>query len=85
MTPPARFTQLFVGADDLWAAVDFESMPPQTRNLIERARDADRVSLADEVAKSAALTAQLMRTTAIASDLQEQLHSHLLDSKDVPR
>lgn len=85
MNPTARFTQLFVGADDLWAAVDFESMPPQTRRLIERARDADRVSLADEIAKSAALAAHLTRTTAIASDLQEQLHSHLLDSKDVPR
>lgn len=73
MIPNALFPHPFADGRDLWADVDFESMPPRTRRMVERARDADRVRLTDEVAKSAALTAQLTRATAIAREFEIQL------------
>ncbi|MBV7428076.1 MULTISPECIES: hypothetical protein [unclassified Acidovorax] len=73
MIPNPLFLLPFAGGKDLWADVDFDSMPPRTRRMVERARDGDRVRLADEIAKSAALSAQLIRATAIASEFQLQL------------
>lgn len=73
MIPNALFPLPFAGGRDLWADVDFESMPPHTRKLVERARAGDGVRLADEVAKSAALTALLVRATAIAGEFEIQL------------
>lgn len=66
-TPP------FAGGKDLWADVDFSSMPPQTRRLVERAKFGDDVRLADQAATTAALAAQLLRATAIAIELETLL------------
>ena len=63
----------FAGGKDLWADVDLDSMPPHTRKMVERARMADAVKLADETAKTAALTAQLVRASAIATEFAIQL------------
>lgn len=73
MIPNALFPLPFGGGKDFWSDVDFDSMPPHTRKMVERARAADSVRLADEVAKTAALTAQLTRATAIAGEFEMQL------------
>lgn len=63
----------FAGGKDLWADVDFDSMPPHTRKMVERAKLADAVFQADQDAAIAALAAQLIRATAIAKEFQLKL------------
>ena len=73
MIPNPLFPSPFAGGKDLWADVDLESMPPATRATVLRARHADAVRQADQAATIAALAAQLIRATAIASEFQLQL------------
>lgn len=73
MIPNPLFPIPFAGGKDLWADVDTDSIPAHTRKMVERARLADAVKLADEVAKTAALTAQLARAAAIANEFEIQL------------
>lgn len=73
MIPNPLFPSPLAGGKDFWADVDLESMPPGTRKMVERARRADAVHQADQAAKIAALAAQLLRATAIASEFQLKL------------
>lgn len=73
MIPNPLFPSPFASGKDLWADVDLESMPPATRKMVERARLADAVHHADQAATIAALAAQLIRATAIASEFQLKL------------
>lgn len=63
----------FAGGKDFWADVDLEGMPPNTRKMVERAKLADSVLIADIEAQNAALRAHLIRASAIALELQLQL------------
>lgn len=74
----------YAGGKDLWADVDFSSMPSHTRKMVERAKLADAVHLADEAAKTAALAAQLIRATAIASEFQLKLEREQVSKAAAP-
>lgn len=73
MIPNPLFPVPFAGGKDLWQDVDFDSIPPVTRQMVERARLADAVHHADQEATIAALTAQFIRATAIAKEFQLKL------------
>ena len=85
MIPNVLFPHPFADGRDLWADVDLDSMSPSTRRMVERARDGDRVRLADEIAKSAALSAQLTRTVAIAGELERRLANAQSTSAEQPQ